>query len=120
MGWNAKKDGRRKYGYARRGERATMSLALGPETRGRFSLLGACTLEGMSLEACELVETTDEAINGRRFLKWVREKLVPMIRPFPAVNSVVIADNCSFHHNKAFIALVEAAGGKVLFLSAYR
>jgi hypothetical protein len=145
MGWNAHRDGRRKYAYGLPGKRATLRSAFGSEIRGSYSLLGACSLEGMSLDACELVNTTDNAIDGPRFLKWVEEKLVrllicvkrnghhgsffflrcpllqvPIIRPFPAKNSVVIADNCSFHHCDEFVRLIEAAGGRVLYLSAYR
>jgi hypothetical protein len=80
MGWNAIRDGRRKYGYAMPGKRVpTMRSAFGKEVKGSYSLLGACSLEGMSLDACELVNTTDTAIDGPRFLKWVEEKLVRLL-----------------------------------------
>ena len=53
------------------------------------------------------------------FNEFVRDKLLPHINPYPHKHSVIVIDNCSFHHNIMFRELVEATGAIILYLPAY-
>jgi hypothetical protein len=76
MGYGLKSDGHRKYGYAQRGRPATLESALGLHAKGRYSLLGACSLSGFLLGASEVFNTEDDAITAEIFNRWVIERLV--------------------------------------------
>jgi transposase len=55
------------------------------------------------------------AADGESFALYLRELLVPSLRP----GQVVVMDNLSVHKGAAVRALVEAAGCRLLFLPAY-
>lgn len=55
------------------------------------------------------------ALDGIVFETWVREALVPVLRP----GTTVILDNLSVHKNAAARAAIEAAGCTLRFLPAY-
>jgi transposase len=93
---------------APRGERAVGSA---PRNHGRnVTLLAALTPEGV---AAPLV--VEGAADGAVFAAYVREALVPALRP----GQVVVLDNLSVHKDARARAAVEAAGCRLLFLPAY-
>jgi transposase len=55
------------------------------------------------------------AADGEAFARYVRELLVPSLRP----GQVVVLDNLSVHKGAAIRALVEEAGCRLLFLPPY-
>lgn len=55
------------------------------------------------------------AMTSERFVAYVREVLCPLLRP----GQVLALDNLSAHLAKAVRDLVEAVGGRVLYLPAY-
>jgi transposase len=55
------------------------------------------------------------AINGRVFLAWVEQHLVPALRP----GDVVVMDNLSSHKVVGVVEAIEAAGAKVRYLPPY-
>jgi putative transposase len=57
----------------------------------------------------------DGPINGEVFLAWVRESLVPTLKP----GEVVIMDNLGSHRGKAVRHAIRKAGAKLLFLPKY-
>jgi transposase len=57
----------------------------------------------------------DGPINGEVFLAWVREALVPALRP----GQIVIMDNLGSHRSKAVRSAIRKAGAKLLFLPKY-
>ena len=57
----------------------------------------------------------DGPINGEVFLAWVRQVLVPTLKP----GEVVIMDNLGSHRGKAVRGAIRAAGAKLLFLPKY-
>jgi transposase len=57
----------------------------------------------------------DGPINGESFLAYVREVLVPTLRP----GEVVIMDNLGSHRGKAVRHAIRRAGAKLLFLPKY-
>jgi transposase len=57
----------------------------------------------------------DGPINGRSFLAYVEQILVPTLRP----GDIVIIDNLGSHKGKAVRRALRAAGAKLLFLPAY-
>ena len=57
----------------------------------------------------------DGPINGRSFLAYVREMLVPMLRP----GDIVVLDNLGSHKGEAVRQAIRAAGAKLFFLPPY-
>ena len=57
----------------------------------------------------------DGPINGRSFLAYVQQMLVPTLRP----GDVVIMDNLGSHRRQAIREAIRAVGAKLLFLPAY-
>jgi transposase len=90
--------GKRAVGSAPRnhGHNVTLLAALGPA-----GISAAMTVEG--------------AADGAAFTAYVRQVLVPTLRP----GQVVVLDNLSVHKGAPVRALVEAAGCRLLFLPAY-
>lgn len=57
----------------------------------------------------------DGPINGRSFLAYIEQVLVPTLKP----GDVVIMDNLGSHKGKAVRQAIRAAGAKLLFLPPY-
>jgi putative transposase len=57
----------------------------------------------------------DGPINGEVFLAWVKESLVPALKP----GQIVIMDNLGSHRGKAVRQAIRQAGAKLLFLPKY-
>src|SRR5918996_1289244 len=57
----------------------------------------------------------DGAINGARFLAYVKQALAPTLRP----GDVVVMDNLGAHKVKGVRAAIEAKGAKLLYLPPY-
>jgi len=96
------------YAWAPREERAHGAV---PRNRGRdLTPIAALTAAGGGAAM-----TLDGAADGSAFAAYVREVLVPSLRP----GQVVILDNHSIHKGAAARALVEAAGCALLFLPPY-
>lgn len=57
----------------------------------------------------------DGPINGAVFLTWVRQILVPTLKP----GEIVIMDNLGSHRSKAVRSAIRKAGAKLLFLPKY-
>ena len=57
----------------------------------------------------------DGPINGERFLAYVKQSLVPTLKP----GDVIILDNLGSHKGKAVRAAIRAAGAHLLFLPKY-
>jgi len=57
----------------------------------------------------------DGSINRESFTQWVRQFLVPVLKP----GDIVIIDNLSSHKGKVIRALIRATGARVLFLPPY-
>ena len=109
-----RRNARRKYGYSIRGTRPVEHRLL---IRGvQYSAIPIMSTSG--LQNIFLAEGT---INGDRFRYFVRNYLLPILRPFNTINplSVVIMDNASIHHVQSTIDLIESAGSQVVFLPPY-
>ncbi len=57
----------------------------------------------------------DGPINGAVFLAWVRQSLVPTLKP----GEIVIMDNLGSHRGKAVRRAIRDAGARLLFLPKY-
>ena len=73
------------------------------------------TVAAMTAAGIVASTTYDGGTNAARFVGFVRDHLVPALRP----GQVVVLDNLSAHHNKEARALVEAAGCRLVHLPAY-
>lgn len=98
----------RRYARSLMGERALGRVPAGHWRQ--LTLLGGLSLEG--LIACMSIEAaTDTGV----FLAFVREILVPALKP----GQVVLLDNLSAHRAEAVRALIEGAGCRLLYLPPY-
>jgi transposase len=98
----------RRYGRAPRGERAIGRV---PRNYGpNRSLIAALTVRGAGPAM-----TLSGAVDGEAFAAYVREVLVPTLRP----GDVVVLDNLSVHKDERVEPLITGAGGTLLFLPAY-
>ena len=59
------------------------------------------------------------AANGDSFRDFVSNLLVPAMQVWPGRNSIVILDGARFHHNAQVHAMIEQAGGHLVFLPPY-
>ena len=76
----------------------------------------------VSLNGINDVFITEGTMNGERFVEFIRNVLLPHLRPFDGINphSIVIMYNASIHHIDDVIDLIETqAGAKVIFLPPY-
>jgi transposase len=70
---------------------------------------------GLRLSGIDAPMLIDGAINGESFLAYVRQVLVPTLRP----GDVVIMDNLGSHKRAAVREAIEAAGAELRFLPPY-
>jgi len=95
-------------GRAPRGQRLVMSAPHGHWQT--TTMISSVRLDGTS--ACM---TIDGAANTEVFHAYVREILVPTLRP----GDIVVMDNLGAHKNADTLALITAAGAQTRFLPAY-
>lgn len=95
-------------GRARRGERVRASIPHGHWRTTTF-------VAGLRLSGIEAPMLIDGAINGESFLAYVRQVLVPTLRP----GDVVIMDNLGSHKGAAVRQAIETAGAELRFLPPY-
>jgi transposase len=98
----------RTYARAPRGERATVSEPF--PHGGNLSVLSAMGVHGVC--APLMIEG---AVNSEVLALYVEHLLVPCLRP----GHLVLLDNVKFHYAPKALALMEAAGARVVHLPAY-
>ncbi|NOK32440.1 hypothetical protein HMI49_04405 [Corallococcus exercitus] len=98
----------RRYGRARRGQRARGYVPLG--RRQQVTTIGDLTLRGVGP-----VLTFEGATNSERFETYVREGLLPILKP----HDVVVMDNLSVHHRPVVEQLIRSRKARLLFLPSY-
>jgi transposase len=96
------------YGWSAKGERLH-GLKSG-RRQGRVNMIAA-------YRGDELIApfTVEGACNRTVFEMWLERCLIPSLRP----GDWLILDNATFHHGGRIEALIEAAGGKVVYLPPY-
>jgi transposase len=96
------------YGRAPRGQRV---IDHRPTNWGQnISIVGAVRADRVLAH-----QTFDGAVNGPRFIDFVRHRLVPRLYP----GDVVVLDNLRAHHAPEVRCLVESAQARLLFLPPY-
>ncbi len=96
------------YGRAPRGQRV---IDHKPANWGQnVSIVGAVRADRVLAH-----QTFDGAVNGPKFIDFVRRRLVPRLYP----DDVVVLDNLRAHHAPEVRALVEQTGARLLFLPPY-
>jgi transposase len=98
----------RLYGWAPRGERLHAKVPHGHWQTTTF-------LAALRHDRIDAPCLLDGPINGRRFLTYVEEFLVPTLKP----GDIVIIDNLGSHKGKAVRQAIRKAGAKLLFLPKY-
>lgn len=76
------------------------------------------TLTFIAALRCDRIEAPllfDGPINGQSFLAYVRQALVPTLKP----GDIVVMDNLGSHRGKAVRQAIRQAGAKLLFLPKY-
>ena len=72
-------------------------------------------ISSVRLDGTTACMTIEGATNTEVFQAYVREVLVPSLRP----GDIVVMDNLGAHKNELTVALIEQAGAAVRFLPAY-
>lgn len=72
-------------------------------------------ISSVRLDGTTACMTIEGATNTEVFQAYVREVLVPSLRP----GDIVVMDNLGAHKNELTLALIEQAGAEVRFLPAY-
>jgi transposase len=98
----------RTYGRSPRGTRLVARVPYGRWETTTF--LGALRASGFIAPLC-----VEGAINGRLFLAWVRQQLVPALQ----AGDVVVMDNLSSHKTPGVQTAIEGAGAQVRYLPPY-
>ena len=82
-----------------------------PYSRGKHvSMIGALTLDGIATYM-----TVDGGVKGKTFQRFVKQRLVPRLRP----GDLVCWDNINMHKSKVVRAVIEETGASVVFLPRY-
>ncbi|RDB26780.1 hypothetical protein Hypma_005272 [Hypsizygus marmoreus] len=79
----------------------------------RYSLLPAITMHGIIYSHIKM-----GGYNGDEFLEWLQGHLQVM-NPYPAVNSVLVLDNCRIHHVEGVEEMCEERRVKLVYLPPY-
>lgn len=95
-------------GRAPRGERLRSPIPHGHWRTTTF-------VAGLRLTGIDAPMVIDGSINGESFLAYVRQVLVPTLRP----GDTVIMDNLGSHKAAAVREAIEAAGAELRFLPPY-
>lgn len=98
----------REYGWSQRGCRAQGKRPF--RSWKTVSLIGAIRLGDRPR-----LMTHRGPVNGKIFLKFVKQYLVPWLKP----GDVVVMDNLNFHKMTSVRALIEAVGAKPIYLPTY-
>jgi transposase len=98
----------RRYGRSRRGERLVMAVPHGHRKTTTF--VAASRADGLTAPT-----VVDGAMNGELFEAYVRQQLVPTLRP----GDVVVMDNLAVHKRAGVATALEAAGARALYLPPY-
>ena len=98
----------REYGWAPRGQRAVGSKP--GRSWKTLTLIGAIRL-GQKPQ----LMTHHGAINGKVFLRYVRRRLAPWLKP----GDCVVLDNLGAHKIKGVAEAIEAVGASLLYLPTY-
>lgn len=104
----AKTNMTRLHGRCRRGDRLVAKV---PHGRWRTLTFLAALRWDRIAAPCVI----DGPINGRSFLAYVEQMLVPTLRP----GDIVIMDNLGSHKRQAIRRAIRTAGAKLLFLPVY-
>lgn len=96
------------YGYAIQGERLHADVPNGHRKTSTF--IGGLRQDGMTAPC-----VIDGPINGEIFLAYVKQILVPTLKP----GDTVIMDNVSSHKVSGVQEAIEAVGAKLLYLPPY-
>lgn len=98
----------RLHGWATRGRRVTARVPYGHWRTMTF-------LAALRCDRIAAPFVLDGPINGRSFLTYVEQVLVPELRP----GDIVIMDNLGSHKGKAVRQAIRKAGAKLIFLPPY-
>jgi transposase len=129
---------KRRYGRGTRGARVAREAEFTRAARG-FSALGVMSVNG-GMVACSITNVngalnilpaspsleriiyqfvcSSVGVTAAQFIDDVANVLVPLLNPFPMINSVVVLDNAIIHHHPAVRAMIEATGALLFFLPA--
>jgi transposase len=98
----------RRYGRAPRGERCRIAVP-----HGHYKTITVTA--ALRASGPFAVELMDGATNGKRFLSYVTDTLVPALKP----GDTVVMDNLAAHKVTGVRQTIEAAGARLLYLPPY-
>ena len=98
----------RRYGRARRGQRVVAKEPHGHWKTTTF--VAALRHDGLTAPT-----VIDGAMNGEMFLAYVRQELVPTLRP----GDIVVMDNLASHKKAGVRKAIETVGARLVYLPPY-
>ena len=98
----------RRYGRSPRGKRLVMPVPHGHWKTATF-------IAGLRVDGLVAPTVVDGAVNGELFEAYVRQQLVPTLRP----GDVVVMDNLACHKRVGVRQAIEEAGARLLLLPPY-
>ena len=85
-------------------------------TRGRykFSFINAVNIGGVKAFGIYF-----GSVNEERFIEFFIDELVPLLRPYPQPNSIVLLDNVKFHKNGVVKHILDEIGCILIWIPRY-
>jgi len=121
---------RRRRAWSPKGIRPELVAYFEEDFKKRYTLIGACDIQGFVIDACEIVERENGkddkdkqrgTVDMDRFERHVEERLVPVLGryEFCEPRSIVVMDNATTHISERVQELIAAAGALLICTAPY-
>jgi transposase len=121
---------RRRRMWSKKGVSPSVDAFFEEDFRRRYTLIGACDINGFVNEACQIVERERDkndrdpergTVDSDRFEDYILTHVVPVLGNWYRAEprSVVIMDNASIHGSDRVRDLIEGAGAKLIYTAPY-
>ena len=121
---------RRRRGWSKRGVQPTVDAYFEENFRKKYTMIGACDINGFVASACQLVERETSSndtdpergtVDNEKFERYVNQCLVPNLGRYDLAEprSIVVMDNASIHISDGVVEAIESAGAVILYSAPY-
>ena len=121
---------RRRRGWGKRSHPPVIESTFEEEFRKRYTLIGACDINGFVVSACKIVERERSRVDNdpergtvdmNRFEDYIINNVVPVLGRFDLgePRSLVVMDNAAIHISDTVVESIEQAGAKILYSAPY-
>jgi hypothetical protein len=121
---------RRRRMWSKRNVAPSVDAFFEEDFRRRYTLIGACDINGFVKEGCKIVERERDkndrdpergTVDTERFEDYIATHVVPVLGNWYRAEprSVVIMDNASIHGSERVRELIDGAGAKLIYTAPY-